>query len=50
MVDTQGRLVGINQSIVSGTGGNMGRQGTVVYWLLTMLNLLTLLPSLLLLL
>jgi len=24
-----------------GTGGNMGRQGTIVYWLLTMLNLTT---------
>ena len=24
-----------------GTGGNMGRQGTIVYWLLTMLNLAT---------
>ena len=24
LVDTQGRLIGINQSIVSGTGGNMG--------------------------
>jgi anaerobic selenocysteine-containing dehydrogenase len=24
-----------------GTGGNMGRQGTVVYWLLTMVNLVT---------
>ena len=24
-----------------GTGGNMGRQGTPVYWLLTMLNLVS---------